>query len=141
MARIIKQAIAGVAVVVLVFVGSLFLCQYIPGALGKYLSPLGEVIVGCVIFVATLVLALYTRFNRWTLFLTAALIPLLLVGVMIVISGQVYLAGLCGDALFVSKHTALPVLISASLVFLIRTFSHSRPSTTSATLTRRTDGL
>jgi len=126
MKKLLVQSAIGLAVVIATFIGGAVLCELcIPGTVGKYLTDRGQLIVGTLIFGTTLALALLARFGKGALFITAGLIPAFIVGFAVVLvsrssSSGIYWPGLLQDTLFASRHTALPVLLSAVIVLLIR---------------------
>jgi hypothetical protein len=132
MKKLVFQSAVGLAVVIATFIGGTALCEFcIPGTVGKYLTDRGQVIVGTMIFVTTLALALLARFRKSALFITAGLVPAFIVVFAVVMvsresSSGIYWPGLVQDTLFASKHTALPVLLSAVIVLLIRLI-HAQP--------------
>jgi hypothetical protein len=133
MKKILMQSALGLVVVVATFIGGTMLCEFcIAGTVGKYLTERGQVIVGTLIFGTTLALALLARFGKSALFVTAGLVPAFIIVFAIVVVGRssssgIYWPGLLQDTLFASKHTALPVILSAVIVLLIRLI-HAQPS-------------
>ena len=108
------------------FVAGAFLTTLIPGAGGKYMSPLGEFIVAAVIFATTLGLALVARFARSVIFLTLGLTAMFVVIVLTLLSGGHW----WGDLEEVGDHTLLPVALSATALAIIRTLRDRRSAET-----------
>jgi hypothetical protein len=129
MTRVLKQSLLGVVIVVASFIAGTMVCEFcVPDTGIKCLNERGEAIVGSIIFAATLAVALLARFDRRSLFVTAALIPgvisfFMLPGLLSSLRAEFLLEALPGglrEIVFVSRHTTLPVAISAALLFLIR---------------------
>ena len=80
--KLCLQSFAGLLMTIGGFVAGAFLTTLIPGAGGKYMSPLGEFIVAVVIFAATLGLAIVARFARSVLFLTLGLTAVFVIVVL-----------------------------------------------------------
>ncbi len=135
MKKVLVQSVIGFVAVVAAFIGGTMVCEFcIPGTMGKYLTQLGEVIVGVVLFVVTLGVALLARFDRRSLFISAGLVPAAILLCMLPGLASSAKAGFLFDGLrgglkdlfFVSRHTTLPVALAAALVFLIRIVSDHR---------------
>ena len=102
-----------------------------PGPGDSY--PLDKVIVGAAILGATLAAALLLRFDKRSLFLAVALIPVLFAGFAYVMerttsTGGMDWTGLFRDMLLESWYTVLPMALAAVIVFVIRVAGerHSR---------------
>jgi len=72
----------------------------------KYLNWRGEILTGFVIFAATLALGRWARWSTAALFITSALILVLLI--------------LVDEQWAIGRHTALPVLLSAVALAIAR---------------------
>jgi hypothetical protein len=116
------ESFAGLLMTIGGFVAGAFLTTLIPGAGGKYMSPLGEFIVAAVIFATTLGLAIVARFARSVLFLTLGFTAMFEVIVLTVLSGGHW----WGDFEEIWDHTLLPVALSATAVAIIRTIRDRR---------------
>ena len=114
-ARTVLQSVVGLVVAVAAFMGGLFLCSRIPGTGGKWLSELGEIVMGSVLFACCASAGLALRFRALSLLVTAGLI----LAILIVI----------GELGGNWHYTALPVALSASVIFtvgIIKQYVHAR---------------
>jgi len=113
-ARSIMQSAIGLFVAIAAFFGGLALCSLIPGTGIKWINERGQAVVGITVFSACLVIGLVRRFLVGSLFISAALITLLLTAIQELSENWHY--------------TALPVGLSATLVLCIRlSYEHARP--------------
>jgi hypothetical protein len=122
MAKLLMQSVVGLLVVVATYVVGAFLTTMLPGSGGKYMNPLGELIVAALIFVTTLVLGVFARFTRITLFISLGLTLVFEIVVLTILSGGHW----SGDLQEVWSHTLLPVGISAITILLIRMYQKRR---------------
>lgn len=120
--KLCLQSFAGLLMTIGGFVAGAFLTSVIPGAGGKYMSPLGELIVAVVIFATTFGLATVARFDRSVLFLTLGLTAMFMVVVLTLLSGGHWWV----DFEEVWDHTLLPVALSGTAVAIIQTFRDRR---------------
>jgi hypothetical protein len=112
-ARPIVQSTIGVFAAVVAFLGGLALCSIIPGTGIKWVNERGQAVVGIVVFSVCLGVGLVRRFQAGSLFISAALITLLLTAIRELSENWHY--------------TALPVGLSAALALCIRfIYEHSR---------------
>ena len=116
------QAFAGLVMTIGSFVAGAFLTTVVPGAGGKYMSPLGEFIVAILIFATTLTLAIVARFARSALFLTLGFTTIFEVIVLTLLSGGHW----WGDFEGIWNHTLLPVALSGTAVAVIQAFRDQR---------------
>ena len=114
------QASVGLIAVVSSYILGTLVCQIIPGAGIKYLSPLGEFVVGILIFLASFGLWGVAHFKVSTLFITGTLTAVLVVAVLICFGGGINV-GMFMDVLFVWRHTAAPVLCAAIVCLMLQT--------------------
>jgi hypothetical protein len=113
--RTILQSLIGLVIAVAAFMGGLFLCSRIPGAGGKWLSGLGEMVMGSVLFVCCASAGLALRFRAHSLLVSAGLILVFLMAI--------------GELSDNWHYTALPVALSAAVLFtvgLIKQHAHAR---------------
>jgi hypothetical protein len=122
MAKLLIQSVAGFLVVVATYLTGAFLTTMLPGAGGKYMDPLGELIVAALIFVTTLALGVFARFTQITLFITLGLSLVFEIAVLTLLSGGHW----SGDLQAVWSHTLLPVGVSAIAILLIRMYQKRR---------------
>jgi hypothetical protein len=120
MLKIFLQSLLGLLVVIATFVAGLFLSTFVPGAGGKYMSPVGEFMVAALIFITTLTLGILARFKPSVLFLTLGFTALFEVSVLLLLSGR------CSDMEEIWNHTLLPVAISAVVLLFIRRYYDHR---------------
>jgi hypothetical protein len=114
------QASIGLVAVVNSYIVGTLVCQIIPGAGIKYLSPLGECAVGILIFLASCGLWGVAHFKVSALFITGALTAGLVVAVLLCFGGGIN-SGMVVDVLFVWRHTVAPVLCAAIVCLMLQT--------------------
>jgi len=130
MARISIQALIGTVVAFCAYIVGMSLSSWIPGEVGRYLGPVGVILVATMIFGATFVTAIVSRFDKKSLFVTAAIVPVLMfaIGIALALYGStssvihwtVVFPGLFQIILSLSGHTIFPVILAALTVFLLQ---------------------